>query len=168
MYPTLNRRPNLAAMRRLTAANDPRLTRITTETNNAKAALDVQDAEENLQERNAFTMAQNAALLNRGPREVGGGTYAELRRRRLGPQGMTLSGLGAANRQNVSAARRKAIDTQADGARTEIYNEYGLNSTGTGLSPAVQSLLQASRRNATRRGATVGPVSGVNYPTLRR
>jgi len=126
----------MAPIQQQKAAMDPRVTQIGVEKNNAEAALNTQDAEENLAEKNAFTAAQNAALLNRGPRPVGGGTYAELRRRKLGPKGIQMSGLGAANRGTLRAARQKQIDTQAEGARTLVNQEYGLNNQGTPLRQA--------------------------------
>lgn len=121
----------MAPVQQQKAALDPRVTQIGVEKSNAEAALNTQSEEENLAEKNAFTASQNAVLLNRGPRPVGGGTYAELRRRKLGPKGIQMSGLGAANRQALRAARQAQIDTAAKGERTLINQQYGLNAGGT-------------------------------------
>lgn len=153
------------------AEADPRMTKIGAETANAQAALKVDEAAANLEEKNAFSMAQNAALLDRGQRPVGGGTYAEMRRRKLGPRGMTMSGLGAANRGEIRRLRDEQVQTAAQGARSEVMGEYGLTGTGR-INPAQKLMMNnAEQLAARRRGPRMvqtGPVSGVSYPTLVR
>lgn len=136
--------------RRTLATSDPRMTKIAAETANAQAALQVDEAAANLEERNAFTMAQNAALLDRGQRPVGGGTYAELRRRKLGPKGIQMSGLGAANRSEIKALRDQQVQTAAQGARSEVMGEYGLTGSGQ-FNPANKLMMQQAAQLANRR-----------------
>ena len=147
--------PSLGTIRRnrkMFAEADPRMTKIGAETANAQAALQVDEAAANLEEKNAFSMAQNAALLDRGQRPVGGGTYAEMRRRKLGPRGMTMSGLGAANRGEIKNLRDQQVQTAAQGARSEVMGEYGL--TGSGQFNKLTQLMmkQAAQQAARRRG----------------
>lgn len=138
--------------RKMFAEADPRMTKIGAETANAQAALQVDEAAANLEEKNAFSMAQNAALLDRGQRPVGGGTYAEMRRRKLGPRGMTMSGLGAANRGEIKNLRDQQLRVAAQGARSEVMGEYGL--TGSGQFNKLTQLMmkQAAQQAARRRG----------------
>jgi hypothetical protein len=144
---------NLASIlrnRRTLATSDPRMTKIGAETANAQAALQVDEAAANLEEKNAFSMAQNAALLDRGQRPVGGGTYAEMRRRKLGPRGMTMSGLGAANRAEIKGLRDQQVQTAAQGARSEVMGEYGLTGSGQ-FTPANKLMMQQAAQLAARR-----------------
>jgi len=196
MSATLNL-PQILRARRQQAAADPRMVRIRSETNNARAALNVDEGQANLEEKNAFTMAQNAALLDRGQRPVGGGTYAEMRRRKLGPRGIIMSGLGAANRAEIKGLREQQIETERQGARNEIWNEFGINGQGRlnlatrrtinqvnqqnsgnpasnggmnplGLNRLAVNRMALNRMPVNRAGVTTGPVSGASYPTLVR
>lgn len=161
----INSQANILARLRAQAAADPDTVQIGAESANAQAGLAVSEEEENLNEKNAFSMAQNAALLNRAPRPVGGGTYAEMRRRRLGPAGIKMSGLGAANRANLGALRRTQIKTQEAGARSQVNSRYGLTASGQ-LTPAAAVQQRSVLQGLRRQGATLGPVAGVQYPSM--
>lgn len=138
----------LASARRMQswrAKRDPNSVQLESERSSAQAKITADDAEQTIAERNAFTMAQNQMLMNQGSRPVGGGTYADLRRRQLGPRGQTLSGLGAANRAGLVSARRNLIDTKARGAQSEINLKYSLGVDGK-LLPFMPQANTASKK----------------------